>query len=65
MGAFHMEDFAVKGPVVRDEKEDIQAEVRHIIKNCLMVEDEAREIKKGKPLPKHQKLYAEKPLPKP
>ena len=68
LGAFHMEDFARKGPAVaeRDEKADIQAEVRHIIKNCLMVEDEAREIKKGKPLSRHQKLYAEKqPVTKP
>ena len=59
LGAFHMEDFAVRGPPIRDEKEDIQNEVRSIIKACLRVEDEASEIKHGKPLPKHQKLYQE------
>ena len=59
LGAFHMDDFTVKGPPVRDEKEDIQAEVRSIIKSCLQVEDAAQEIKRGKPLAKHQKLYAE------
>ena len=58
-----MEDFAVRGPPIRDEKEEIQNEVRGIIKSCLLVEDEAAEIKKGKPLAKHQKLYHELPRP--
>jgi len=53
LGAFHMEDFLVKGPPARDEKEEIQAEVRSIIKSCLRVEDEANEIRRGKPLMKH------------
>ncbi len=48
-----MEDFLFKGPPVKDEKEEIQAEVRSIIKSCLRVEDEANEIRRGKPLLKH------------
>ena len=48
-----MEDFAVRGPPIRDERAEIQNEVRGIIKSCLQVEDEAAEIKKGKPLAKH------------
>jgi len=40
LGAFRMEDFAPRAGVpvqdqVRDEREDIQAEVRGIIKSCL------------------------------
>ena len=54
-----MDDFMVRGPAVKDEKEEVQLEVRSIIKACLRVEDEAAEIKRGKPLPKHQKLYHE------
>lgn len=66
LGAFHMEDFTVKGPKVRDEREEIQNEVRGIIRSCLMVEDEANQIKKGgKPLAKHQRLYQEPPKPHP
>ena len=65
LGAFRMEDFAVKGPPVRDEREEIQSEVRGIIKSCLLVEDAAAEIKKGKPLSKHQRLYQEPPRPPP
>ena len=53
LGAFRMEDFAVRGPPIRDERAEIQNEVRGIIKSCLQVEDEAAEIKKGKPLAKH------------
>ena len=53
LGAFRMEDFTVRGPPIRDEKEDIQNEVRGIIKNCLLIEDEAAEMKRGKPLAKH------------
>ena len=63
LGAFRMEDFAVRGPPIRDERAEIQNEVRGIIKSCLLVEDEAAEIKKGKPLAKHQKLYHELPRP--
>ena len=54
-----MEDFAfsirsrkdvpIRDPI-RDEKEEIQAEVRNLIKSCLKVEDEAAEIKYGRPL---------------
>ena len=59
LGAFRMEDFAVKGPPIVDEREEIQNEVRGIIRSCLLVEDEAAEIKKGKPLAKPQRLYHE------
>ena len=65
LGAFRMEDFTVKGPPIRDEREEIQNEVRGIIRNCLQVEDEAAQIKKGKPLAKHQRLYHEPPKPPP
>ena len=41
LGAFRMEDFAVRGPPIRDERAEIQNEVRGIIKSCLLVEDEA------------------------
>ena len=57
-----MEDFLPKQkqPMrekVRDEKEEIEAEVRGIIRSVLKVEDEAAEIKRGKPLLKHERLY--------
>ena len=51
-----MDDFEFNAPI-KDEKEEIQAEVQSIIKNCLIVEDEAAMIKQGRTLKKHDLLY--------
>ena len=47
LNAIHMDEFELNAPI-RDEKEDIQAEVQSIIKNCLLVEDEAAMIRNQK-----------------
>ena len=54
-----MNEFEFNAPI-RDEKEEIQAEVQSIIKNCLMVEDEAAVIRggnQGRTLKKQDMLY--------
>ena len=59
LNTFNMNEFEYNAPI-RDEKEEIQAEVQSIIKNCLLVEDEAAMIRNqraGRTLKKQDLLY--------